>query len=143
MFTNKNAVNVRTTVYEVMTSCKKWGKQNHRQMKHTTIPFGRYKVSSRNKLHFSCQNSHKNNISFCHTYRSFVEGCSALGFHCFHIFKQKFPFKSPFRFYNHYTFLERQTLPQLIITHGPFHCTTATYQLPFSVPKFLLFIFAN
>jgi len=131
MFTNKNAVNVGTTVYEVMTSCKKLGKQNHRQMKHATILFGRYKVLSWNKLHFSCQNSHKNKILFCHTYSSCVEGCSALGFHCFHIFKQKFPFKSPFRLYNHYAFLDCQTLPQLIITHGPFQCTNATYQLSF------------
>lgn len=93
------------------------------------------------ELHFSCQNSYKNNISFCHTNSSCVEGCPALGFHCFHIFKQKFPFNTLKRLYNHYAFLDRQTLPQLIITHGPFHCTTATHQLPFSVPKFLLFIF--
>lgn len=119
-FTNKNAVNVETPVYEVMTSCKKRGKWNHRQMKHATILFGRYKVLSWNKLHFSCQNSHKNNISFCHIYSSCVEGCPALGFHCFHIFKQKFPFNTLKRLYNHYTFLDGQTLPQLIITHGVF-----------------------
>jgi hypothetical protein len=41
MFANKNVVNVGTPVYEVMTSRKKRGKWNHRQMKHATILFGR------------------------------------------------------------------------------------------------------
>jgi hypothetical protein len=43
-FTNKIAVNVETPVYEVMTSCKKRGKWNQRQMKHVTKLFGRYIV---------------------------------------------------------------------------------------------------
>lgn len=91
MFANKNAVNVGTTVYEVITSYTKWSKQNHRQIKHATILFGRYKVLSWNKLHFSCQNSRKNNISFYHTYSSCVEGCSTLGFQCSYIFFKKSP----------------------------------------------------
>jgi len=130
-FTNKNAVNVETPVYEVMTSCKKQRKWYQRQMKHATTLFGRYKVLPWNKLHFSCQNSHKNNISFCHTYSSCVEGCPVLVFHYFHIFKQKFPFNTLKRLYNHYTFLDGQTLPQLIVIHGPFQCKTAAYQLSF------------